>query len=111
MYGRRRLLPELKSNNYNTRSFGERVAMNMPIQGSAADIIKVAMIRVDEKLRENGLKSKLILQVHDELIVDALHEEQEKVCALVREAMENAAVLSVPLTVEMKTGNSWYETK
>ncbi|MBQ1770924.1 MAG: DNA polymerase I [Clostridia bacterium] len=111
MFGRRRLLPELKSNNYNTRSFGERVAMNMPIQGSAADIIKIAMIRVDEKLAESGLKSKLILQVHDELIVDALREEQEQVCALVKEAMENAAALSVPLTVEMKTGNSWYETK
>ena len=111
MFGRRRLLPELKSNNFNTRSFGERVAMNMPIQGSAADIIKIAMIRVDEMLSRNGLRSKLILQVHDELIVDALKEEQERVCALVREAMENAAVLSVPLTVEMKTGNSWYETK
>ncbi len=111
MFGRRRLLPELKSNNFNTRSFGERVAMNMPIQGSAADIIKIAMIRVDEMLSRNGLRSKLILQVHDELIVDALKEEREQVCTLVREAMENAAVLSVPLTVEMKTGNSWYETK
>ena len=85
--------------------------MNMPIQGSAADIIKIAMIRVDEMLSRNELRSKLILQVHDELIVDALKEEQERVCALVREAMENAAVLSVPLTVEMKTGTSWYETK
>ena len=83
----------------------------MPIQGSAADIIKIAMIRVEDKLTKSGLKSRLILQVHDELIVDALKEEQEEVCALVREAMENAVVLSVPLTVEMKTGNSWYETK
>ena len=111
LLGRRRNLPELKASNYNTRSFGERAAMNTPIQGTAADIIKVAMVRVAKALREEGLAARLILQVHDELIVDAPREEAERVSALLRREMENAASMSVPLTAEVKTGASWYETK
>jgi len=111
MFGRRRELSELRSSNYNTRSFGERVAMNMPIQGSAADIIKLAMVSVADRLRREGFRAKLILQVHDELIVDAPVEEAERVEALLRECMEGVCRLSVPLTAEIQTGNSWYETK
>ena len=111
LLGRRRNLPELKSSNYNTRSFGERAAMNTPIQGTAADIIKVAMVRVAQALRQEGLKARLILQVHDELIVDAPRGEAERVSELLRREMEHAADMAVPLTVEVKTGNSWYETK
>lgn len=111
LLGRRRNLPELKSGNYNTRSFGERAAMNTPIQGTAADIIKVAMVRVARALRQEGLQARLILQVHDELIVDAPRDEAERVGALLRREMEHAADMAVPLTVEVKTGNSWYETK
>lgn len=109
--GRRRYIPEIKSSNFNLRSFGERVAMNAPIQGYAADIIKIAMVRVYQRLKEEGLKSKLILQVHDELIIDALKSELEPVKHILKEEMEHAASLSVPLVVDMKTGNSWYETK
>lgn len=111
MFGRRRDLPELKSNVYNTRSFGERVAMNMPIQGSAADIIKLAMVSVSDRLRKEGLRAKLILQVHDELIVDAPMEEADRVEILLRECMEGVCDLSVPLIADVKRGNSWYETK
>ena len=111
LLGRRRNLPELKSSNYNTRSFGERAAMNTPIQGTAADIIKVAMVRVAQALRQEGLKARLILQVHDELIVDAPRQEAERVSELLRREMEHAADMAVPLTVEVKTGSSWYETK
>ena len=108
---RRRYIPEIKSSNYNLRSFGERVAMNAPIQGYAADIIKIAMVKVFERLKNENLKSKLILQVHDELIVDTLEEEKTAVSKILREEMENAVSLSVPLKVDMKTGNSWFETK
>lgn len=111
MLGRRRALPELQSGNYNTRSFGERVAMNMPIQGSAADIIKLAMVSVAKQLKSNGLSAKLILQVHDELIVDTPIEETDAVVAIVRNCMEGVCTLSVPLVADIKTGNSWYETK
>ena len=111
MFGRRRALPELQSGNYNTRSFGERVAMNMPIQGSAADIIKLAMVSVAKTLREEGLHSELILQIHDELILDACVEEMQRVKTLVRECMEQVTPLAVPLVAEVKTGHSWYETK
>ncbi|MBQ2968676.1 MAG: DNA polymerase I [Clostridia bacterium] len=109
--GRRRYIPEIKASNFNLRSFGERVAMNAPIQGYAADIIKIAMVKVHNRLKEEGLSSKLILQVHDELIIDALKCEEEQVKKILREEMEKAAILSIPLTVEMKSGNSWYETK
>ncbi len=111
LLGRRRDLPELKSSNYNTRSFGERVAMNMPIQGTAADIIKLAMVRVDRALRERGLSARLVLQIHDELIVDTPPQEEEAVTALVCDCMQNAMRLHVPLEAEVKSGHSWYDTK
>ena len=109
IYNRRRELPELKSSNFNTRSFGERVALNMPIQGTAADIIKIAMVNVYNRLKSEGLKSKLILQVHDELICECPEDEAEKVAQILREEMSGAAKLSVPLTVDAKTGHSWAE--
>ena len=109
LYGRRRELPELKSSNFNLRSFGERVALNMPIQGTAADIIKLAMVHVDERLRREGLEARLLLQVHDELIVECPEQETETVSRILREEMENAVHLSVPLTVEVHSGQSWAE--
>ncbi|MBP3540069.1 MAG: DNA polymerase I, partial [Oscillospiraceae bacterium] len=109
MYGRRRYLPELKSSNFNTRSFGERVALNMPIQGAAADIIKLAMVAVFRRLKAEGLKARLILQVHDELIVECPAEEGERVKAILSEEMEHAAALTVPLTVDAHIGHSWAE--
>ena len=111
IYGRRRPMPELKSGNYNTRSFGERVAMNMPIQGSAADIIKIAMVRVEQALQDAGLKGKLVLQIHDELIVDAPAEEAKAVAELMEGCMENVAQLKVKLIAEAAQGNSWFDTK
>ncbi len=111
LYGRRRPVPELKSGNFMQRNFGERVAMNAPIQGSAADIIKIAMIGVDRELKKRGLKSRLILQVHDELLIEAPEEEVEEVRELLKDQMENAAHLSVPLIVDMHTGKNWYEAK
>ena len=111
LFGRRRWLPELKSSNFNLRSFGERVALNMPIQGTAADIIKLAMIRVDAALRGAGLKGKLVLQVHDELIVECPEEEKETVQALLEREMEGVVKLSVPLTADAGAGKSWGEAK
>ncbi len=111
LLGRRRYLPELKSRNYNLRSFGERCAMNTPVQGTAADIIKLAMVRVDEALRREGLAARLVLQVHDELIVECPEEEAERVRALVEDEMEHVLPLSVPLSAEAKQGRSWYEAK
>ena len=111
MFGRRRDIPEIKASNFQVRSFGERVALNTPVQGSAADIIKLAMINVFNRLNEENLKSKLILQVHDELIIEAPKEEVDKVCALLREEMEKATKLLVPLKVDMKVGRSWFDTK
>lgn len=108
---RRRYLPELKSKNYMVRSFGERIAMNTPIQGSAADIIKVAMINMYNKLKSEKLKSRLILQVHDELIIEAHVDEVERVKKMLQEVMEEAITLNVPLKVDIKVGKSWYETK
>ena len=107
LFGRRRWVPELKSSNFNTRSFGERVALNMPIQGTAADIIKLAMIRVRDRLRAEGLAGKLVLQVHDELIVECPEAEAQAVSALLREEMEGVAALSVPLVAETHAGKSW----
>lgn len=111
MFNRRRYLPELNSSNKNMRSFGERVARNMPIQGTSADIIKIAMIKVFNRLKAENLKAKLILQVHDELIVEAPIDEQEKVKALLQQEMENAVKLIVPLTADANCGKSWYDAK
>lgn len=111
MLNRIRYIPELKSPNYNIRQFGERVALNTPIQGTAADIIKLAMVRVDNRLINEGLKSKLILQVHDELIVEAHKDEVDKVKQILSEEMQNAMKLNVPLKVDMSTGHSWYDAK
>ncbi len=111
IFNRRRYLPELKSKNYNVRSFGERTAMNTPIQGSAADIIKIAMVKVYDELKNRKLKSKLILQVHDELIIEAHRDEVDEVKELLKDLMENAVELNVPLKVDMDTGDSWYDTK
>lgn len=109
MFGRRRPVPELSSSNFMQRSFGERVAMNSPIQGTAADIIKIAMIRVNEGLREQGLRSRLILQVHDELLIEAWEEEVEQVEELLEKEMEQAAHLAVKLEIDMRRGKDWYE--
>ncbi len=111
VFGRRRYLPELKSRNYNVRSFGERLALNTPIQGTAADIIKKAMINVYNRLDNERLKSRLILQVHDELIIEVYKPELEKVKNILEEEMENAAKLKIKLDVDMNTGASWYEAK
>ena len=111
LFERKRPLPELSASNYNVRQFGERVAMNMPIQGTAADIIKIAMVHVDRALREGGFRARLVLQIHDELIVDTPREEADAVMHLMQNAMEGVADLSVRLVAEAKCGESWYETK
>ena len=111
MYGRRRPVPELKSSNFMQRSFGERVAMNSPIQGTAADIIKIAMNRVHDRLREERMKSRLILQVHDELLVEAKLSEADRVEEILREEMQQAASLRVPLEIDLHRGKNWYEAK
>ena len=111
LMGRRRWLPELKSSNFNLRSFGERVALNMPIQGTAADLIKKAMLHVDGRLRREGLEARLVLQVHDELIVECPEGEAEQVQRLLAEEMEHVAELAVPLTAEAHAGKSWAEAK
>ena len=105
---RRRYLPELKG-NFTMRSFGERVALNMPIQGTAADIIKLAMVHVDARLRKEGLRARLLLQVHDELIVECPEEERERVAALLQEEMEQVVSYSVPLVAEAGWGKTWAE--
>ncbi len=111
MFGRRRPIPELASSNFMTRSFGERAAMNAPVQGTAADIIKIAMVRVNRRLKEEHLQSKLVLQIHDELIIETKKEELETVQKLLVEEMMHAADLSVPLLVDANVGNSWYDAK
>jgi len=111
VFGRVRRLPELKASNANVRNFGERAAMNTPVQGTAADIIKLAMVRVHRALKDGGYKAKLILQVHDELIIEAPEEEVARVEKLLKDCMESVVSLSVPLVAEVKTGYSWYETK
>ena len=111
MFGRRRPLPELTAQNKNTRSFGERIAMNTPIQGTAADIIKAAMVRVFDRLHAENMKSRLILQVHDELLVEAPEEEAERAALILTEEMQKAAVLSVPLVAEAGIGKNWLEAK
>lgn len=111
MFGRRRPIPELKSSNFMQRAFGERVAMNAPIQGTAADVIKIAMIRVYDRLVKEGLKSRLILQIHDELLIETSSDEESKVLVILREEMENAADLPVKLIADAHTGKDWYEAK
>ena len=111
MFGRRRPVPELSSSNFMQRSFGERVAMNSPIQGAAADIMKIAMIRVNRRLKEENLESRIVIQVHDELLVEAKNEEVEQVKAILKEEMEHAASLKVPLIADMSVGSNWYEAK
>ena len=111
MYGRRRPIPELKNSNFNLRQFGERVAMNAPIQGTAADIMKIAMINVFFALKRENLKSRLILQIHDELVIETALVEEDKVTALLTKEMEKAANLAVPLEAECHTGTDWYEAK
>jgi DNA polymerase-1 len=107
LMGRRRWVPELKSSNFNTRSFGERVALNAPIQGTAADIIKLAMVQVRDRLKAEGLAGKLVLQVHDELIVECPESEAELVCKLVEEEMESVISLPVKLLAETHAGKTW----
>ncbi|MBR4720933.1 MAG: DNA polymerase I [Clostridia bacterium] len=111
MLNRRRYIPEIASSNFNTRAFGERVALNTPIQGTAADIIKLAMVRIYRRLKEGGFRSKLILQVHDELIIEAYENEKETVKTILKTEMENAVKLSVPLVADMSEGKSWYDAK
>ena len=111
IFGRRRLIPELSHKAFNTRSFGERAAMNMPVQGTAADIIKIAMIKVWNRLAKEGLKSRLVLQVHDELLIEAKIGEEERVKAILKDEMENAVSLSVPLAIDISEGKSWYDAK
>ena len=111
MFGRKRPIPELSSSNFMQRAFGERIAMNSPIQGTAADIMKIAMIAVFKNLKEKNLKSKLILQIHDELVVETAQNEADEVKTIVTECMKNAAALAVSLEVDLHTGNNWYEAK
>ena len=111
LFGRRRYIPELKNKNKNIVQFGERIAMNTPIQGTAADIIKIAMNKLYKSLKDNNLKSKLVMQVHDELIVETADDELEIVEKLMREAMENVVKLDIPLDIDLNVGKSWYDAK
>ena len=111
LFGRRRPIPELSSSNFMQRSFGERVAMNSPIQGSAADIMKIAMIRVWERILRERLRSKLILQIHDELLIETAPGEEDRVRAILEEEMQRAADLSVPLETDVHNGTDWYLAK
>jgi DNA polymerase-1 len=111
LYGRRRYIPELKSSNFNVRQGAERMALNTPIQGAAADLIKLAMIHVDQALRDKFPEAKMLLQVHDELIVECPEELAQPVAALISEQMQNVASLSVPLVAEAKIGKTWFEAK
>ena len=110
LYGRIRYIPEIQSKNGVMKKFGERVAMNSPIQGSAADIIKIAMISVNDRLKAEGLDAKLILQVHDELIIEAREDCAAKAAEILKEEMENAISLPISLTVDLSVGDRWYET-
>lgn len=111
LFGRRRPIPELSSKAYMVRQFGERVAMNSPIQGTAADIMKLSMVKVMKKIREEGLESKVLLQVHDELLIETKIEEKDKVIKILNSEMAHAVELSVPLQISIESGNTWYEAK
>ncbi len=111
LFHRRRYLPELTASNFNLRAFGERVARNMPIQGTAADIIKIAMVRVDRRLKRENMRARLILQVHDELIVEAPEDEAEQAARILTEEMEGAVSLTVPMVAEASVGKTWYDAK
>ena len=111
LYGRRRPIPEFKSSNFMQRQFGERVAMNSPIQGTAADIMKIAMIAVDRELKRRNLKSRIVLQIHDELLIETAADEVEEVKALLTDKMKHAADLKVSLEVDAQVGNSWFDAK
>ncbi|MCD7778029.1 MAG: DNA polymerase, partial [Clostridiales bacterium] len=111
MYNRIRHIPEISAGNFNLRAFGERVAMNAPVQGTAADIIKIAMVKIWKRMKEEGLKSRLVLQVHDELLIEAHISEVDYVNKMLKEEMEKAAELLVPLSVDVHNGSNWYEVK
>jgi len=111
MFHRRRYIPEINSNNYMVRKFGDRAAMNAPIQGTAADIMKIAMIKVYKELKKRNLKSKIVLQIHDELIIETLENEKEEVSEVLKSCMQNAAKLDIDLEVDLQIGKSWYDTK
>jgi DNA polymerase-1 len=111
MYGRRRWIPELRSSNYNLRSFGERTAMNHPMQGTAADIMKLAMVAVDARLRADGFASRMVLQVHDELVFEATPEEVERLAEMVHAEMESVVTLSVPVDAHVSWGKDWASAK
>ena len=111
LFSRRRYIPELKSNNYMVRQFGERASMNTPIQGTAADIMKIAMIKVYNELKKKNLKSKIVLQVHDEMMVEAPISEKEEVKKIIKTQMESAATLKVPLIAEVSEADNWYDCK
>jgi DNA polymerase-1 len=109
LLGRRREIPELRASNPNLRQAGERMAINMPIQGTAADIVKIAMIRLDRRLREGGFRSRMLLQVHDELVLEVPRGEVDAIAPVVRETMETALPLDVPLDVDVRVGDDWQE--
>ena len=111
MFNRRRDLPAIRSSNFNQRMLAERMAMNTPIQGTAADIIKLAMIKTDQALKEKGLKSRVLLQVHDELVLEAVNEEIPEVKKILKDSMENIVKLSVPLSIDINVGKNWAEAK
>ena len=111
LFGRRRYIPELKSSNYMVREFGKRAAMNTPIQGTAADIMKIAMNKVEKALIENHLDAKIVLQVHDELLLEVNDNDKEKAKSILKECMENAYKMSIPLKVEVTEAKSWYDAK
>ena len=111
LFHRRRYIPELKSNNYMVRQFGSRAAMNTPIQGTAADIMKIAMIKVYKEIKNRNLKSKIVLQVHDEMIIEALEEEKEEIKTILKQCMESAADLNVPLIADISEAKNWYDCK
>ena len=111
LFHRRRYIPELKSINYMVRQFGARVAMNTPIQGTAADIMKIAMIRVLKEIKSRKLKSKIVLQVHDEMMIEAPEDEKEEIRKIMKDCMENAIELKVPLIADISEAKNWYECK
>ena len=111
LFNRRRYIPELKSNNYMVRQFGSRAAMNTPIQGTAADIMKIAMLKVFKEIEKRGLKSKIVLQVHDEMMLEVPIGEQQEIQEIMKKCMESAADLKVPLVAEISEANNWYDCK